>query len=57
MREARARQKKKLRGMELARTVGPDELRRAERELDRANDRALKEVKGVEEAGRRALAA
>ncbi|KAL6715985.1 hypothetical protein ACLMJK_006947 [Lecanora helva] len=46
LREARGMQRKRLRAMELGRRVGPDEMRRAERELERRNGEAGEGVRG-----------
>jgi len=55
VREARGAQRKRLRGMGVGRVVGPDELRRAEREVERINGVAGGEVKRVVEGCRRGL--
>ncbi|KAI4118331.1 MAG: hypothetical protein LQ345_001593 [Seirophora villosa] len=55
LREARGAQKKRLRQLKLAAKVGPDSLRRAEKELEKVNERGVAEVKKVVEAGRKAL--
>ncbi|KAL9126220.1 MAG: hypothetical protein Q9217_004700 [Psora testacea] len=55
LREARGAQKKKLRAMELAKKVGPDDLKRAEREMEKVNERATGAVKKVVEDARRRL--
>lgn len=41
--------------MELGRLVGPDELRRAEREVERVNEGAVGEARGMVEGCRRGL--
>lgn len=53
LREARGAQRKRLRALELGRMVGPDELRRAEREVDKVNEGAVAEAKKVVEEGKR----
>ena len=55
LREARSAQKKKLRAMELARKVGPDDLKRAERDMEKVNEKATGEVKKVVEEARKRL--
>ncbi|KAL9051350.1 MAG: hypothetical protein Q9206_004739, partial [Seirophora lacunosa] len=55
LREARGAQKKRLRQLKLAAKVGPDSMRRAEKELEKVNERGVAEVKKVVEAGRKAL--
>ena len=41
--------------MELVKKVGPDDLKRAEREMEKVNERATGEVKKVVEEARRRL--
>ena len=53
LREARGAQKKRLRGLSLGKVVGPDEGRRAEREMERRNEEAGREVGRLVEGGRR----
>lgn len=55
MREARGAQRKRHRGMALGRVVGPDELRSAEREVERVNGEAVGEAKKAVEGCRRGL--
>ena len=55
LREARGAQRKRHRRMELGRLVVPDELRRAEREVERMNEGAVGEAKGLVEGCRRGL--
>lgn len=55
LREARGAQRKKHRGMELGRVVGPDELRRAEGMVEKVNERAVGELKGAVERCRKGL--
>lgn len=55
LKEARAVQKKRLRGMELEKAVRPDLLKKAEKLLEKVNDRGVGEVKklmeGVKKTG------
>lgn len=55
LKEARALQKKRLRGMELEKAVRPDLLKKAETQLEKVNDRGVGEVKklmeGVKKTG------
>jgi len=53
LREARGMMRKRLRGMALGRVVGPDEMRRAEAELERRNEGGVGEVRGLVEGVRR----
>lgn len=55
LREARGERRKHLRELKLARKVGPDMMRRAEKELEKVNEKGVAEVKKVVEAGRKAL--
>lgn len=55
VREARGAQRKRLRAMELGKQVGPDELRRAEGDLERRNERVVGEVKEVVNGWRRGM--
>ena len=55
IREARGAERKRLRALALARIVGPDLMRRAERELEKVNEKGVGEVNGVMEGGKRAL--
>lgn len=55
LKEARGAQKKKHRSMELGRLVVPDELRRAEKEMEKVNERAVGEAKGLVEGCRKGL--
>ncbi|KAL8732643.1 MAG: hypothetical protein Q9166_002618 [cf. Caloplaca sp. 2 TL-2023] len=55
LREERGAQKKRLRQLELARKIGPDMLRRAERKLEKVNEGGMGTVKKVVEERRRAL--
>lgn len=55
LREARGAQRKKHRSMELGRLVGPDELRRAEREVEKVNEGAVGEARRLVEGCRRGL--
>ena len=57
MREARGAQRKKLRALELGKMVGPDELRRAEKEVDKVNEGAVAEAKKTVEEGKRRVIA
>lgn len=52
---ARAAQKKLLRAMDLARTVRPDDLRRAGREMEKVVEGGVREVRGVVEGARKGL--
>ncbi|KAI4241745.1 MAG: hypothetical protein L6R40_004422 [Gallowayella cf. fulva] len=56
LREARGAQKKRLRRMEMARKVGPDLLRKAEKELERVNKGGVGKVEKIVEERRKALA-
>lgn len=53
LREARGAQKKRLRALGLGKKVGPDEGRRAEREMEKRNEEAGKVVGGLVEGGRK----
>lgn len=55
LREARGAQKKKLRAMELAKEVGPDERFRAEKKMDGVNEGGVGECKRVVEERRKGL--
>ena len=55
LKEARGARWKVLRAMELAKQVGPDQLRKAQNDLDKKNEENVKEVKGVMEGFRRGL--
>ncbi|KAF6229948.1 hypothetical protein HO133_004286 [Letharia lupina] len=55
LREARGAQRKKHRSMELGKLVGPDELRRAEREVEKVNEGAVGEARRLVEGCRRGL--
>ncbi|KAL9077813.1 MAG: hypothetical protein Q9161_000185 [Pseudevernia consocians] len=55
LREARGTQRKRHRSMELGKLVGPDELRRAEKEVERLNEGAAGVAKGMVEGCRRGL--
>ncbi len=55
LREARGAQRKRHRRMELGRLVGPDELRRAEREVERVNEEAVRVARGMVDLCRRGL--
>ena len=55
LREARGAHRKKLRALELGKLVGPDELRRAEKEVDKVNEGAVAEAKRMVEEGKRKL--
>lgn len=55
LREARGAQRKRHRRMELGKLVVPDELRRAEREVERMNEGAVGEARGLVEGSRRGL--
>lgn len=52
---ARAAQKKVLRALELARTVRPDDLQRAGREMGKLVEGGVREVRGVVEGARKGL--
>jgi len=52
---ARAAQKRLLRAMELARTVRPDDLKRAGREMGKVVEGGVREVREVVEGARRGL--
>ena len=47
LREARGAQRKRHRSMELGRLVGPDGLRRAEKEVEKLNEGAVGAAKGM----------
>lgn len=53
VRETRWAQRKKLRAMELAKKAGPDEMKKAERELKKIDKRAVQEGKKFIEGCRR----
>lgn len=55
LREARGAHRKKLRAMELAKKVGPDMLKIAERKMEEAKNRAVDEGKRLVDACRRGL--
>lgn len=55
LREARGVEKKRLRAMELGKQVGPDDSRRAEKEMEKINERAMGEAKKLVEGARRGL--
>lgn len=55
LKEARAAQRKRYRLMRLAKEVGPDELFRAEREVETINEGAVGEVRGLVEGCRKGL--
>ncbi|KAL8918005.1 MAG: hypothetical protein Q9208_007603 [Pyrenodesmia sp. 3 TL-2023] len=55
LREARGERRKHLRELKLAKKVGPDMMRRAEKELEKVNEKGVADVKKVVEAGRKAL--
>ena len=55
VREARGAEKKRLRAMALGKQVGPDDLRRAEKEMEKVNERAMGEAKKLVEGARRGL--
>lgn len=55
LREARGAQRKKHRSMELGKLVGPDELRRAEREVEKVNEGAVGEARRSVEGCRKGL--
>ncbi|KAL8803384.1 MAG: hypothetical protein Q9182_003182 [Xanthomendoza sp. 2 TL-2023] len=55
LRQARGAQKKTLRQLQLARKVGPDRLNKAEKELEKVNERGVGRVKKVVEEKRKAL--
>ena len=55
LREARGAQRKRHRSMELGRLVGPDDLRRALKEMETRNEGALAEVKKMVERCRKGL--
>jgi len=55
LREARGAQKKKLRALGLAKVVGPDEMFKAEKELERVNEAGVGECRRVVEERRRAV--
>lgn len=55
LREARSQQRKRHRRMGLGRLVGPDELFRAEREVEKMNEGAVGEARGLVEGCRRGL--
>jgi hypothetical protein len=55
LRQARGAQRKRHRGLGLGRLVGPDELRRAEKEVERVNGEAVGEAKRAVEGCRRGL--
>ena len=55
LREARGAEKKRLRAMELGRQVGPDDFRRAEKDMEKINEKAMGEAKKLVEGARRGL--
>ncbi|MCJ1302324.1 Heat shock protein ssb1, partial [Hypocenomyce scalaris] len=55
VRQARGAQQKKLRAMGIARTVGPDDLRRAGERMEKVVEKGAAEVKKVVEGARRVL--
>ena len=55
MQNARAEQRKVLRAMELAKTVRPDDLKKAMKKMAKVVEDGTAEVKGVAEGARRAL--
>ena len=55
LREARGAQRKRLRAMELGKQVGPDDLRRAEKEMEKLNEKAVQEGKKLVEGARKGL--
>lgn len=55
LREARGTEKKRLRAMELGKQVGPDDARRAEKEMEKINERAMGEAKKLVDGARRGL--
>lgn len=55
LREARGAQRKRYRSMELGKLVGPDELRRAWKEVERMSEMAAGEAKGLVQGCRRGL--
>jgi len=55
LREARGAQRKRHRAMELGKQVGPDELHRALKEMEKINEGAVGEVKKMVEGCRRGL--
>lgn len=57
LREVRAAQKKKLRAMVLAKAVGPDEMFKAEKELEKVNEGGVGECRKCVEERRRVLGA
>lgn len=55
LREARGAQRKRLRAMELGKQVGPDDLRRAEKEMEKLNEKAVQEGKKLVESSMKGL--
>lgn len=55
LREARGAQRKRHRAMELGKQVGPDELHRALKEMEKTNEVAVAEIKKLVEGARRGL--
>ena len=53
LREARGAHKKRLNKLSVGRLVGPDELRRAEKEMEKANEGAVAQAKKMIEEGKR----
>ena len=47
LREARGAQKKRLRALELSKKAGPDNLRRAEKELEQINHKAKEDLERI----------
>ena len=53
MREARGAQRKRLRALELGRLVGPDELQKVEKNVEKVNGAAVVKAKKMVEDSRR----
>ena len=53
LREARGAHRKHLRALALGKMVGPDELRRAEKEMEKVNEGAVAEAKKMIEEGKK----
>jgi ribosome recycling factor len=55
IKDARSKQQKKLRGMQLAKTARPDELKKAGAAMEKVVEKGSGEVKRVVEAARKGL--
>ena len=53
LREARGAHRKHLRALSLGKMVGPDKMRRAEKEVEKVNEGAVAEAKKMIEEGKR----